>query len=166
MNLIVSLIVVTTQLSWFYLPSAPPELRECLRREELRDHVHVTEGNNPFYQRGDFNDDGIVDYAAEVLIRDTFRYGLLICEGTGDFVILGGGVDGEDAFSNTPNDRVVGDHHWYVISQSDVEDGLEEYGATRPDALPGQRGDALGMLFDYGLYVVYWDGTGYRWGTP
>src|SRR5437773_2318343 len=65
------------------------ELRACLR---AKPELEIDGDINPFYISGDFDGDGLTDFAAQVKAKKDQRQGILICFAKGNPVLLGAGA--------------------------------------------------------------------------
>jgi hypothetical protein len=64
-------------------PFYPDVVDRCLNGPTVKEHVTVLADQNPVYLRGDFDGDGLPDYALQVKSKKTKRNGVLICSGSG-----------------------------------------------------------------------------------
>lgn len=115
---------------------------------------------NPLYLRGDFDGDGKPDYALVVRKPKTNKNGLLICSGTGKVVLLGATVTGR-VFSSMSADNFVAPY-WQVYTKAEVLE-LTKISSNVPRPISDIKGEAIGMIWEDGIALVYWDGNRYRW---
>jgi hypothetical protein len=75
-------------------------------------------------------------------------------------VLLGAGIEAE-RFSNMDEDRFLAPH-WVVLTQQEVKKlGAMQSNVPRP--LPAPKGEAIAMIREDGISLIYWDGTAFKW---
>ena len=134
--------------------SFPAWACEVIKAQSLNEKLDLDLSINPFYQNGDFNNDGQLDIAVFVKNLSTNDSGIMIVDSSNDkVIILGAGYNfhGEDNFSSITN--------WYVNSKScQIEQGATE------ESPPKLFGDALFLeKLGSSSAVIYWDGDDFRW---
>jgi len=132
-------------------------LARCIESRDVRSSVTLDMSANPYYLRGDFDSDGVPDYAVVVRGINSKKKGIVICTRRRRDVILGAETRGAKAFSDMPGDNFVAPH-WEVATRADVL-------ALRRtnDGVPDPKGESIFMVWEDGLHIIYWDGSGYRW---
>ncbi|MER3465639.1 MAG: hypothetical protein C4329_15720, partial [Chitinophagaceae bacterium] len=64
-------------------PKLPDEVRRCLERDEFKGKVKILTAQKTYLLRGDFDGDGVPDYALAIKGLKTRRNGVLICSSRG-----------------------------------------------------------------------------------
>jgi len=141
-------------------PFLPEPLEKCLKPSSLQVQVTLVLTRNPFYLRGDFDADGRPDYAVVVRVKETGKEALVICRSAGRAVLLGGRADAKQAFSSNEGDDFVA-KNWEVLTAAEVRK-LTSFASNVPRPLPNQVGDAIAMIFEDAVELVYWDGRQFR----
>ena len=121
-----------------------------LKRYDLSDKV------NPFYLRGDFDGDGIPDYAILVISRSTKQIGIAIVRsGAKKIEVLGaGGINLQDGS--------VKDFAWMDVWAVERKQKLEPNDWNKPirpmvgEGIDVEKSESASAL-------IYWDGKQYRW---
>jgi hypothetical protein len=138
----------------------PEVIYRCLATQVAKD-VELSDETNPYYLRGDLDDDGKADYAVAVSGKKTHRLGVLICRGNGVNSILGAVNPASAPFSDMPRDLFFAPN-WLMFSKSEISDlQKSEHGVPRP--LPPIRGEMIAMVWEDGICLIYWDGTKFKW---
>jgi hypothetical protein len=137
----------------------PDAVEKCLDDPAVKE-LEVLATRNPVYLRGDFDGDGKPDYALIVRKPKTTRNGILVCSGNGKAILLGAAVTGK-VFSNMPADRFVAPY-WQVYSRPEIAE-LTRSVSNVPKPIPDAKGEAIGMMWEDGIALIYWDGSRYRW---
>jgi hypothetical protein len=107
---------------------------------------------NPFYLRGDFDGDKVMDYAVVIKARAGGKKGIAICHGNGSAMkVLGAG----EKFVWDDN---FGFDAWQVYGKRAVSRGPEE---AKPPKLTGEA--ILVIWEEKATGLIYWDGIKYRW---
>jgi hypothetical protein len=126
------------------------ESEKFLKSYDLYDKV------NPFYLRGDFDGDGVPDYAILVTSRSTKQVGIAIARsGAKKIEVLGaGGVNLQDGS--------VKDFAWmdvWVVERKhklEANDLDKPIGAMVGEGITVEKSESASAL-------IYWDGKQYRW---
>jgi hypothetical protein len=141
-------------------PLMPARVEQCLNTPKTAGLAVLT-ANNPFYLRGDFDGDSKPDYALSVRSKNGGT-GVVICAGSGSLFLLGAGVtDGGAPFSDMEQDRFLAPH-WFVYTQQDVAE-LKRFRSNVPRPVPLAKGEAIAMVWEDGISLIFWDGTAFRW---
>lgn len=135
------------------------------RAEKLLDRYEISTTLNPFYLRGDFDGDGVPDYAVLVISRRTKATGIAVVRSRARHIeVLGaGGIKLRVAAlpdGSPPHwiDDFTGYDAWHVAPKQ----RLKQTGWDKPvtqmaaEGIVTERTEASGGL-------VYWDGKRYRW---
>ena len=134
--------------------SIPEWVTTAMARSGLDKTLGFDARLNPFCHSGDFDGDGMTDFAVLVKERASGKSGIaLIHRRTGRVYVVGAG-------RNLPNG---GDDFEWMDTWGIFNKGKVDQGATneRPPVL---KGDAL-LVFKTGAAsaILWWDGTAYRW---
>jgi len=143
-------------------PNLPDLVRKCLARDEFEGKVKILTDQKPYILRGDFDVDGVPDYALAIKGLKTRRNGVLICSGRGDVVMLGAEAPKDPPFSDMPDDNFVAPR-WRVMSKREANT-LYNYDGDKPVKVASPKGGSIAMLWEDGICLIYWDGSRYRWG--
>jgi hypothetical protein len=138
----------------------PEQVFKCLAKPVASD-LDVMTDFPPYYLRGDFDGDGKPDYAVAVRGRKTKRRGVLICDAQGRVFVLGADNPIEPPFSDVERDNFVAPN-WVVYSRSETM-SLGRLAGGVPYPLPRILGETIGMIWENGTALIYWDGHRYRW---
>ena len=138
-------------------PIHPVALTRCIESRDVQSSVTLDMSTNPYYLRGDFDSDGVPDYAVVVRGINSKKRGILICTGRRRNVILGAVTRGAKAFSDMPDDNFVAPH-WEVATREDVR----ELRRTN-EGVPDPKRESIFMVWEDGLHIIYWNGSSYRW---
>jgi len=139
-------------------PFLPDRVTQCLKNPKAAGLTILT-GNNPFYLRGDFDGDGKPDYAIEVRSKSGGT-GVLVCAGSGALFVLGAGLGGP-TFSDMEQDRFLAPN-WAVYTRQDVS-ALGAFRSNVPRPVPAVKGEAIAMIWEDGISLIYWDGARFKW---
>lgn len=136
----------------------PSTVESCLQK--VLGQVELSTTVNPFYLRGDFNGDGRPDYAVTVKGKKSGRLRMLVCtEAKGVFLL---GREGDSrAFSDMPDDNFFSPN-WMVYTRPEVVQ-LTKYNSNVPKTATTQRGEAIAMIWEDGVSLIYWDGKRFQW---
>jgi hypothetical protein len=139
-------------------PFQPERLAQCLRSPKVA-NLSVLTDRNPFYLRGDFDGDGLPDYAVSVRSQ-AGGTGVLICAGDGGLFLLGARIGG-GRFSDMPQDRFIAPN-WAVYTREDVT-ALKAFQSNVPRPVPSVKGESIAMIWEDGISLIYWDGKSFKW---
>jgi hypothetical protein len=137
----------------------PNQISRCLKTQ-VAFGVKLATDTNPYYLRGDFDGDGVPDYAVAVRGKKTKRRGILICGGMGRAFLLGADNPKIPPFSSMPDDIFFAST-WFVYSRAETAE-LSKF-PDSPHPFPSVQGETIGMIFEDGIALIYWDGKKYRW---
>jgi hypothetical protein len=138
--------------------SMPAEVTVCLGRVELSQRFTVDMTLNPFYLRGDFDNDGKPDYLVRVVSSQHSKRGLIACWGKRGATptVIGAGRSIPSSINAQFDDLpMIG---WYVYGRRPVEQGVGE------DDPPRLRGEAVVVhVRESASGILYWTGKAFRW---
>ncbi len=140
-------------------PIQPERVMQCLKSPKVAG-LEIIEQINPFYLRGDFDGDGKPDYALQVRSRRKDGNGVLVCTGRGSIFLLGSGIAGS-RFSDMPHDNFLAPQ-WVVLTKEEVA-ALAPFESNAPHPVPVVKGEAIAMIWEDGICLIYWDGAKFRW---
>ncbi len=127
--------------------NVPDELRSCVR---AKPELEINGSINPFYISGDYDGDGLTDFAVQVKDKKNGRQGVLFCFAKGGTALWGAGV---------PNDVLTRDNPWPFDSWM-----LIRKGSKHLSIYPRIKFDALALIIaDEGGGLLYWDGKRLHW---
>ncbi|MDP8979750.1 MAG: hypothetical protein M3O35_04060 [Acidobacteriota bacterium] len=142
-------------------PYVPPVIEGCLKKPAIRSIARIVFYANPFYLRGDFDGDGKPDYAVAVRGPKTKRNGVLFCMGNKNVHVVGADQPLRPPFSNMPDDNFVAPN-WEVFRKADIAD-LRQFDTNVPNPVPNTAGEAVGMIWEDGIALIYWNGSRFSW---
>ena len=137
----------------------PVPIAECLNDPKAAG-LEILSDVNPFYLRGDFDGDSKSDYALQVRSLSRGGTGVLICTGRSMVFLLGSGI-GNSKFSDMEHDAFLAPQ-WDVFTKQDVLD-LRKYRTNVPRPVPTVRFEAIAMIWEDGISLIYWDGREFKW---
>lgn len=140
-------------------PFQPESIVRCLKNPKAAS-LTILNGINPFYLRGDFDGDGRPDYAVRVR-SGTGAAGVLVCAGNRSLFLLGSGIRGGIQFSDMEGDVFLAPQ-WEVFTVADVAE-LRRFRSNVPRPVPSVKGEAIAMIWEDGISLIYWDGAKFRW---
>jgi hypothetical protein len=149
---------LTAVSAWADEPFLPDKVAECLKSPKASGLTVLTD-NNPFYLRGDFDGDGKTDYAVSVRSKEGGN-GVLVCAGNGSLFLLGSGLGG-GRFSDMPQDNFLAPQ-WAVYTKQEVK-ALGAFRSNVPHPVPSVKAEAIAMIWEDGISLIYWDGAKFRW---
>ena len=136
--------------------NVPPALRDAFSKKPFDGKYDVTARINPFYLRGDFDGDGIADYAILVTETATHKQGIaVLMSRSHNFVFLGAGKAIQ--YGAKPEDNLDFDE-WRVAgtNSADKTSSLELPANFHGDAIFVEKSESASGLF-------YWNGSRFRW---
>ena len=136
----------------------PDQVIQCLKSKKAAG-LAVRTDNNPYYLRGDFDGDGKPDFVLAVRSKSGGT-GLAVCTGNGLLFLLGSRIAGRK-FSDMPDDNFLAPH-WEVMTKKEVAE-LKDFQSNVPKPVPSTRGEAIAMIWEDGISLIYWDGTKFIW---
>jgi hypothetical protein len=142
-------------------PFYPDAIDRCLADPGVKGQLEVVATRNPLYLRGDFDGDGLPDYALVVRKPKTRNNGVLICAGRGKVTLIGRAVTDGPAFSSLPNDRFVA-QNWAVFTTKEVVE-LTKWSSNVPRPIPDLKGEAIAMISEEAVSFIYWNGSRFRY---
>ncbi|HBY62379.1 MAG TPA: hypothetical protein DEH78_21355 [Solibacterales bacterium] len=74
--------------------------------------------------------------------------------------LLGSGLGGGQ-FSDMPQDKSLA-QQWAVHTKREVA-ALGAFRSNVPRPVPSVKGEAIAMIWEYGISLIYWDGVKFRW---
>lgn len=143
----------------------PSIVRECLEKPAIKGQLKVMTDVNPYYLRGDFDGDGLVDYAVSVQGIKTRRNGVLVCTGKNKTFVLGAINSLHTPFSDKPNDNFAAPN-WQVMTKKEALQ-IYNYDGDKPVRVIRvalSKAEVIAMTWEDGTCLIYWDGSRYRWG--
>lgn len=135
------------------------------RAEKLLDRYEISTTLNPFYLRGDFDGDGVPDYAVLVTNRTTKVTGIAVVRSRAREVeILGaGGIKLQKAATADGSPSALIDDFgwvqaWHVVRREHLKPTAWDKPVTQMigEGMEVERPEASSAL-------IYWDGNRYRW---
>ena len=125
--------------------NVPPEMSRCLDKMPA---LAIRAAINPFYLSGDFDGDGRLDYAIQVVEGKTLKKGVLVCLSTKRTArIIGEG-------HNFGGEESLRFDSWYVLSRAALRKSIGAHAHTDAFVL---------RVKETASGIVYWDGAGFRW---
>lgn len=140
----------------------PDLVKRSLEKDEVKGKVKILAAQKPYLLKGDFDGDGITDYALAIKGLKTNRNGVLICTGKNATFVLGADAPKNPPFSDKYNDNFMAPH-WRVMGKKEAAT-LYNYDGDKPVKVASPKGDSIAMLWEDGICLIYWDGDRYRWG--
>src|SRR5262249_18712771 len=142
--------------------SLPELVRNCLEQPDVKGKVEIRTTKKPYLLKGDFDGDGLLDYAIAIRGPKTHRNGVLICTAKSKTDILGADAPKDPPFSDMPGDNFVAPT-WKVMSRREALK-IYNYESDKPERAASPKGDVISMIWEDGICLIYWDGNRYRWG--
>jgi hypothetical protein len=136
--------------------NVPPALRDAFSKKPLDGKYDVSTHINPFYLRGDFDGDGIADYAVLVTEVVSHKQGILVwLSSVRNFVFLGAGTPIQ--YGAKPEDDLDFDE-WRILgpNPADKTSSLELPPNLRHDAIFVEKSESASGVF-------YWSRGRFRW---
>ena len=145
--------------------SLPEVVLQRFEEANLLDTYQLSDKINPFYLRGDFDGDGVPDYAILVEQKKTHKIGIAIVRskaaavevlGTGGILVRAGAGTGS---------YLVEDYNWMDAWQVQRKRTLEVDDREGSDKHPGPM-VSEGLLVEKtesASAIIYFDGKRYRW---
>jgi len=128
--------------------NVPDEIRACLR---TKPEIEFNSGINPFYISGDFDGDGLTDFAVQVKSKNNQREGILFCFAKGVTVLLGAGAP---IVWPQEDPKIWPFDSWMLIRK----------GSKHLSIYPQMKFDAIALVkADEGGGLLFWDGRTFRW---
>jgi hypothetical protein len=141
--------------------SEPIEVKRCLAKPH--EVLDVLADQDPRqYLKGDFDGDGVLDWALAVKGHQTRRNGVLICTGRDRMFLLGTHDSKNAPFSDMPNDNFVAPQ-WKVYTKEEAAK-VQTIDKEPSTQVASPKGDSIAMIWEDGICLIYWDGNRYRWG--
>lgn len=124
----------------------PADLEPCLKTQT---ELQINGAMNPFYISGDFDGDGLTDFAVQVVERKTHLRGVLFCFANGKVLRWGAGTS-----TGTPANSSWDYHSWELARK----------GGLHLSAFPNVKFDSIILSQpDEGGGLIYWDGRNLQW---
>ena len=132
------------------LLNIPEKVRNLLNNNHLDSEYEISFDINPSYLRGDYNGDGIMDYAIRIRNKKNGKIGIAICHPELNKVYI---------FAAGTKDSRTGDDFqhldmWQVASRSIYPDSIKKF--IKGEVLCVQK-------FEAGGASIYWNGKKYIW---
>lgn len=128
--------------------NVPDTVTKCLATERGRD-FDLSARMNPFYLRGDFDGDGVADYAVLITQHETGKAGIYVC------------------FGRTHKGVRIAAGHPFALEGGKVSDDLKRFDAWEiyEDRKPaGRKGESLQLIAkEAGSGLLSWDGKAFKW---
>jgi hypothetical protein len=120
----------------------------ALARSTYAKHYDVFLGLNPYFIRGQFDEDTVIDVAVQITQKGTDKRGIAIIHGADSSVhILGAGTP----FANGGDDL-----EWLWVWRAEAR-------SSRPDIAPAGRELLYVEKPESGGGMIWWDGRAYVW---
>jgi hypothetical protein len=157
MKIIVFTLILILQLSLGFQQTAaqakpqldynmPDELRECIREQT---NIEANTEINPFYLSGNFDGDGLTDFAIQINNIKNSQRGVLFCFASGKRILWGAGA---------PN-KILADGNWPFDSWM-----LIRKGSKHLSIYPKIKTDVIALtIADEGGGLLYWNGSTLVW---
>lgn len=139
------------------IENIPDDILEAVELGQFAQSYTLDSSMNPFYLRGDFDGDGMIDYAVRIRAKTTKESGIAIwLSSLHRFVFLGAGTSLKVSGSATANLDFL--NTWQVYGKKPVERGVESGPPPHlvgEAILVGKRESASGL--------IYWSGKSFVW---
>jgi hypothetical protein len=145
-------------------PYVPTVIHNCVNAPDIKQLATLAFDVNPFYLRGDFDGDHTPDYAVSVRGPRSKTSGILFCMAKGTRLLIGADQPKTASFLREARDNFMAPN-WEVLSKSDQAE-LSRFTSKVPHPMPKAAGDAVGLIWEDGIAVIYWDGKRFRWSGP
>jgi hypothetical protein len=142
--------------------NVPDRVRSAFDAAHISDKYDISHAINPFYLRGDFDGDGVPDYAVLLVNKSTKKRGIAIVHGrTKQADVLGaGGIvlwAGSKSKGYALEDFDWMDTWWVQrkLRKLEADEFNRSPGVMRGEAIDAEKSESGGGL-------IYWDGRQYR----
>jgi hypothetical protein len=145
--------------------NVPRTVWDRFKAEKVLDSYEISAKLNPFYLRGDFDGDGVPDYAVLVVSRGTGISGIAMVRSHSKHIeILGaGGIKLRKAATPDGSGPALIDNFdwvdaWHVVTKSPLKTTGWDIPVTQMvgEGIEVEKAEASSAL-------IYWDGKQYRW---
>lgn len=140
----------------------PHPLRDAFETQHTLAQYDIADAINPFYLRGDFDGDGIPDYALFVVNKKTKKRGIAILRSTAKAVEILGAGGTKLSVGSDKEPAFVEDFdwmdEWYVERKGNAstELGAEVAAKMRGEGLVVAKSESASSL-------IFWNGRGWVW---
>lgn len=166
MLLLVQLLVIIYMHAWQEkdpVVSMPSHVYAVMTDSKLFSQVKVNKTQNPFYLRGDFDGDGLPDYAVAICGLKTGNPGILIITSRSKIFVLG--ADNPKEYLGLPSSKWF-TSDWEVFTRKDASKLFDEKeeGRYTPTIPIRPKGEVIGILHNEQFCTIYWNGKDFQMG--
>jgi hypothetical protein len=142
-----------SQVQW---ENIPPQIREAFAKRPLANHYDASARINPLYLRGDFDGDGVADYAILIVQVNTRKRGIAVwLSSRNQVVILGAGLPVQ--YGAQRNDDLNFDE-WRVTGPNRFDK------SSSVELPPSLHGDAIFVgKSETACGIFYWNSGRFKW---
>ncbi len=140
----------------------PSATEQCLNKVKVGESFEYDLSMNPYYLRGNFDGNKLVDYAILIVGKDSKKTALVICKDSTTPFVFGELIKSPTPLSDKENDNFIGST-WDVITLEEVN----EKHSVSPDEtnkkLVKAKGEVIVFYYEIdGVFYIYWDGNNFR----
>jgi hypothetical protein len=140
------------------IASLPDSIGTQIYGKQFADKYEIDLSHNPFYLRGDFDGDGIADYAVAIRLKLTGEHGICVwLSSRSQPITIGAGRAARDA-DGRGTESLVDFQYWRVYKRQPVQRGV---GAGKPPVLSGEAIEIGQTEGASGLF--FWNGRRFAW---
>lgn len=138
--------------------NTPKHIHKCVQSDRTAGWLKIVQSVNPFYLRGDFNGDNLMDYAVLVQDLNSKKKGIAICHAqSNDPLVLGPRIHLQRS------DGYV--YEEFNVEAWQVHPKMKRIPKTVDEGPPPElQGDAILVIWpERGSGLIFWDGKKYLW---
>ena len=140
----------------------PSATQECLSKVNVGEPFEFDLSINPYYLRGNFNGNKIVDYAIVIAGKKTKKTGLVICQDSKTPFVFGALANSKTPLTDMENDNFIA-RSWDIISNEEVRSWFANDPSEINKKLTVAKGEIIEFIYEKdGVLYIYWDGKNFR----
>ncbi len=140
---------------------SPVAIDACLALVDIGEPFGLKTSINPYYLRGDFDGNKIMDYAFLIESKASKKNGVVICKDMRQTFIFGPLSKLSTPLSSFENDNFI-THRWVIATKEFTKSNFDP---TSRKISPDARGESVLFIFEGSRGVtIYWDGKKFQIG--